>query len=128
MTTNWPELINNAADRIAEGLPALADQLGTASEAVWPVLMRQVVLEAGTNLGIIALFTALLFGGIKLGLRAARKSGSYDKEFAYGGLALLGSLGTLLWVAIVATEGSRIVSALFNPQYAAAMKAMELLK
>lgn len=123
-------------DNTAKLLEQLAQKLGTTTEYLWRVLLKQAPISATTTL--LQIFLILLFGwGLwKIHKRLLKKSGdgNYSENLyeEWGMVAMfpmiLGALifGIMLMISLFSI--SDVVNGYFNPEYWALKEVLNSLK
>lgn len=95
----------------------LADKMGTTTEHLWGVLVKQAVITGSVGLAMYVLFAALL---IAIGLKVRRMGGDIVKAmedpicFA---LSIVFGVGTVSYIFAMLSAFVTTVSALVNPEY-----------
>lgn len=115
-------------DKTLELLEKLSAKLGTTSEFLWGVLVKQAKIEAITS----ALWAVIFFAATVVCLFACRffwkGLKKYPEEFGY----LFGSIITcfllVIFVAISANHIETCIVYYFNPDYFALNKILKILK
>lgn len=105
----------------------LADKLGTTTEHLWGVLVRQAIISGLTKLVIIVLWVSFMIWGYRLIIRKTKtppKTESDQHPDAEWGSRDEGFIAWLIWsflalwtLVFVCCEATDIMAALFNPEY-----------
>lgn len=115
-------------------LDALAAKLGTTVEHLWPILVKQQVLDAittATLIGVMYVAAAILLGKTYRAAaiqRKVRRLGIFEGDDWIPSCCIIGWL--LLCFTFLATSmsASGVVSGLLNPEYAAFRDLMWMLR
>lgn len=117
-----------STDQVMELLHALANKLGTTSERLWAVLVRQAPISGVTNL---LLFTLSALGITKLAQfwwKCLPDEGSYNRNDMLVPFSIvIGTLALMLSVEFM-TRAEVIVADFFNPEFSALEYILRELK
>lgn len=120
-------------DNTAKLLEKLAQKLGTTSDYLWRVLLKQASISATTSL--IQIILMLLFGAVlwSVHLKFTKKDKNGDNvyyRFEAAGLVLLVvSIAFIILFPIILFIGmSDIINGYFNPEYWALDKILDTIK
>lgn len=104
----------------------LADKLGTTTEHLWAVLLKQALISATTDTIVALIMLAVLWAGYRL-VKAKTTEPPKTKEDLYpsaewvyeGALAAWGVLGIYALLTLITTccTISTVVTATMNPEY-----------
>ena len=106
--------------QVIERIDALAAKMGVAADHFWPILVRQQIIEAYTNI-VLLVFAAAL--SVVLAVVAKYQFDKDNEGIAFPLGAASGVVGFIVFV-VLSSDGSSIVSAILNPEYAALMDVL----
>jgi hypothetical protein len=102
-------------EQLTKLIEHLADKLGTTTEHMWGVLLRQAPISASIGILLDALCIALVcFGWKKL---CAKKFDGYDADMIRSMSFLVMWLITILCLAVVGLSLSTDIAGFLNPEY-----------
>lgn len=114
-----------------ELLQQLANKLGTTTEYLWGVLIKQAPIDATTTLVQFILLGLFGFGLLRMHKRFLSRD-SYDGYGFVGDFpAILMSVSVIVWALLVITGFfciGDVVNGFFNPEYWALNKVMDKLR
>lgn len=103
-----------------DALRALADKLGTTSEHLWGVLVRQAPISSATNLTLLVVTAiALVKAGKSLWKYANREEVGVDDEFALGGGSITIAILSIVWMCFTLASAEHIIAGFVNPEFEA---------
>lgn len=111
-------------ERTAQLIEALAAKLGTTSEYLWGVLVKQAPISAATNAVLLSVFLSL---AALASVRVAKHARASKKNNPYADDVMWWIFLVMLWfaaVCAVAGSASGIISGFFNPEYWALKQLM----
>ena len=100
-------------------LTALAGKLGTTTEYLWDVLVRQAPISAITSLLVISLLTYILYRSVKY-VQSKKVNSEDDEEYSAELVRLLWFVVVVLAIIVVISNISlahNVMNGLFNPEY-----------
>lgn len=95
----------------------MADKLGTTAEHLWGVLVKQAVVGAYAHMITWAFFGILCAATLALTQKRARRDFAEDEISASSVIFCVGVLATGIWLLVVSTNLSWIITRLANPEY-----------
>lgn len=117
-------------EQIAPLLEKLAEQLGTTSEYLWAVLLRQAPVNVLVFLIHVLLFFVLTVAWIHISKPLAKTVAGQDwinEAPSAAGLTVGWGTIALLWIWALASFENAIVAAL-NPEYWALQQVLDVIK
>jgi H+/gluconate symporter-like permease len=122
-------------EKIKEIIQQLANQLGTTTEYLWNVLLKQAPIDA--TIGIILIIIVLIFGYLlfKLHKKLIEKPKNDNYNYSYYEKYELGATFPMVFLAIIWVSCliismlniHSIITGFLNPEYWALQKIMSLL-
>lgn len=110
-------------------LRELASKLGTTSEYLWSVLLRQALFSAITDTIMIVIWMAVGYIIYKAHSRLEKKEEYYYDNHA--GIAVFMAISAAIWGIVMLFcffSVPSIINGLFNPEYWALNRVLEALK
>jgi hypothetical protein len=124
-------MIKMSEEKITQYIDAIAQKLGVATEYVWEVLTKQMVIEGWVySITLIGGSLLMIFGLYKLAMYIKNNYDDlYDKDFEFP-IMLLAAIYTvfvfvLLVVTFVETPGN--IMKIVNPEYYAIKEILEAI-
>lgn len=117
-------------EELLKRLDVLAAQLGTTSEYIWEVLIKQARVEAVISVVAVAFGIVLLVIGCYLGRRLAvnvKEIIEADTPALFIGHLFGGLLGVFIGLVLIRVHFHTALTAYFNPEYWALQKVLSLL-
>lgn len=117
-----------STDQVMELLHALANKLGTTSERLWAVLVRQAPISGVTNL---LLFTLSALGITKLAQfwwKRLPDEDSYNRDDMLVPFFLVIGILAMTWSIALMKSAEVIVADFFNPEFSALEYILRELK
>ena len=118
-------------EELTKLLSQLAEKLGTTTEYLWGVLIKQARIEAITGILDIILFIALLipfYIYIKWFSKHYRKLYDNDTEILHWFITVIVGIIMVIWFFVCICDINNIITALNNPEYWALKQVMSLVK
>ena len=109
-------------------LDNLATKLGTTSEYLWTVLLKQAPVAAGIGLMEVAIFAAIIVAYIKTipWLLKGAKDNRYDVAWDIG--LAVGAVASIILVFAIIINLGAAATAILNPEYWALDKILGTIK
>lgn len=124
-------------DQTLQMLQRLADKLGTTTEMLWGVLLKQTLIEGAACAVYIAVFSALSIIALRFVIKKTTPVKRYPDDryptaewseegafFSWAAWAIF----TVISTFIVCESTSELVTIIFNPEYWALKQILSVLK
>lgn len=112
-------------------LDSLAVKLGTTSEYLWKILMKQVYVEAAQDLVAVVFFSIFTYVGIR-GISWAKKDMKRENRSDYddtGFYVMIGSIAAIVFSAVVILAClNSFVAKIINPEYQSIKMIFDFIK
>jgi hypothetical protein len=126
MDANTKEVIEQFGTKLDSYIQVLAEKLGVAAEYVYPLFVKQQVIEGVWFFSVIIFVIILSLISFVIGIRAGKKVNFEDGgHYAFsiiGGIVFLTSLFTFC------LTGGENFSKIMNPEYAAIKEIVRMVK
>jgi len=114
-------------------LQQLADKLGTTTEYLWKILVSQARYDAIISGIQMAFMFAIIYWTIKLHIRFSKEDDNgrsvyYNKEELAVIPMILAGITSIIMIVFFLSGFNDLVSSIFNPEYWALNKVMQMLK
>lgn len=112
-------------ENTAKLLEQLANKMGTTSEYLWKILLRQAPIDATITLiqYMVLIIVGIVIYKVHQRLSKPIKTSeystynSYDESDAYGIMMIFGSFGYLIIVVVAFFSIGSVINGYFNPEY-----------
>lgn len=126
MNTNTVEVIKLVSDKIDVAMSTLSTKLGVATDHFYPILVKQQYVSAISGISISAVASLVFYLIFRRFSPRADRHGDYGSMD--GGITIISAIGmivSLLFFIACLIEG---IPAILNPEYAALMDLLKVVK
>lgn len=117
-------------DETSKLLRELADKLGTTTEHLWIVLVRQATINAYTNLFLCTLIVVYLGVVVRLHIKFLNDENEWsyeNKDMTVGGPMILAGFASVVTIVAFFSMFRSAVTGFLNPEFAALKYILEQL-
>lgn len=126
MDNNTKEVIEQFGTKLDSYIQVLAEKLGVAAEYVYPLFVKQQVIEGIWFFSAVAFF---IFVGVIMFVLGFKKGKKVDwKDGLYYALLIPGGLIIFATLMVLSAGGSKNLTKIINPEYAAIKEIIQMVK
>lgn len=126
MDENTQQVITQLGDKLDSYINILAEKLGVAAEYVYPLFVKQQMIEGISTLSLIMLCCITSIICLIFGVKGGNK-----KNWGDGGYVILIFTGGIMGIISICALGHNFtdcISQIMNPEYAAIQDIIQMVK